>query len=164
MICVLCTDLLQLSKEGFQVATEGLEVDIDVTGADCGQSSCHGLVVSKLHAQEKLVNQVGNLVVKPVMNPRIAALSWQSTSPYDATGNVSRPLGTSVHFTGGGMSQCGVDCWAPLEAPPLTAMEVTSASTAFHVIGEMRPTMPKSMNPTLPSGSTSRLPAINARA
>lgn len=33
---------------------------------------------------------------------------------------------------------------------------------AFQVVGEMRPTMPKSMNPTRPSGSTSRLPACTS--
>lgn len=40
-----------------------------------------------------------------------------------------------------------------------TASDVISASTAFQVTGEMRPTMPKSRNPTRPSPSTSRLPA-----
>ena len=34
----------------------------------------------------------------------------------------------------------------------------SSASTARQVTGEMRPTIPKSMNPTRPSGSTSRFP------
>ena len=103
MICASCTDLLQLCEEGFQVATEGLEVDINVTGADSGQSSCHGLVVSQLHAQEELVKQGGNQVVNPVTSPQIAVLSRQSTSPYDATGNVSTPLGTSAPgFAGSG--------------------------------------------------------------
>ena len=85
---VLCTNLLQLSEEGFQVATEGLEVNVNVTGADGGQSPRHGLVVSsQLRVRrKKILNQgisrvenKGTTLSKP---SAVATLYWLSTAQW----------------------------------------------------------------------------------